>query len=60
MAYGYQFLSRTKLTELAKKHAPTNPNTEYELAQAIDAWEQHKVTQEAFFAFLRENNEEVN
>ena len=57
MPYGYQFLSKSKIVNLAKEHAPNNPDTEYRVAMAQAAYEDHKTAQESFLEFLRENNE---
>jgi hypothetical protein len=60
MGYGFTFNSKTKLTKLAREYAPSNPNTEYELAVALDAYEQHKLAEDRFLEFLRNNNEKDN
>lgn len=58
MGYGYQFATKSKLIAYAKEHAPDNPQTEYELALAIEALESHKLAQENFFEFLRKAKSE--
>jgi hypothetical protein len=57
MGYGFSFLSKTKLTNLAKQYAPNNPDTEYQLSLALEAYAQHKIAEEAFLEFLYQNNE---
>jgi hypothetical protein len=58
MGYGFSFTSRTKLADLAHKHAPSHADTESELALVLKAYEQHMLAEDRFFEFLRQNNEE--
>lgn len=57
MGYGFAFTSKTRLRTLAEKHAPSHPDTQKELEQALKAYEEHKQAEEKFYEFLILNNE---
>ena len=57
MAYGRQWLSKSKIISYAKDYASDNSNTEYEVALVLDALENHKLAEDKFLEFILQNKE---